>query len=137
MNTAMKPPEDIIRLEHEWVRKLKAKDVDWIVGLFAKEGRQFPPDADEVVGTQALRKAWESMAGTEGFEVSWDPVEAHVCDSGEMAYDFGTASIRTPDGQTQSGKYVVVWKREGDEWKVAVDMFNMNSPRAAGPMEAH
>ncbi len=118
----------ILQLEREWARKLKEKDIDWIVNLFAKEGRQFLPGAEPVVGEKALRAAWETMANTEGFEVSWEPIEAHVAASGDMAYDFGNATLRTPDGTIQAAKYVVVWVREDGAWRVAVDMFNANSP---------
>jgi ketosteroid isomerase-like protein len=118
----------ILDLEREWFKKLKEKNSDWIVNLFAADGRQFPPGAEPVVGPKALHAAWEAMAHTEGFEVSWEPTEAHVSASGDMAYDFGAATIRTPDGRAEAAKYLVVWVRRGGEWKVAVDMFNTNSP---------
>ena len=127
MNSAMRDAEVIIQLEREWLRKLKAKDVDWIVSLFAKEGRQFPPGAVPVVGSSALRAAWKAMANTEGLEVTWEPTVANVSAAGDMAFDFGTATIKTPDGRTQAAKYVVVWVRQDGDWKVAVDMFNTNS----------
>jgi ketosteroid isomerase-like protein len=117
----------ILELERQWSQKLQEKDVDWIVNLFTNEGRQFPPNAEPVVGSEALRAAWETMANTKGLEVSWEPTEAHVSASSDMAYDFGTAKITTPDGQTQTGKYLVVWVRQEGEWKVAMDMFNTNT----------
>jgi ketosteroid isomerase-like protein len=126
MNTTANETDVIIQLEREWSKKLKAKDIDWIVGLFAKDGRQFPPGARPVVGSRALRSAWEAMANTEGLEVSWEPAEAKVSAAGDMAYDFGTAKIKTPDGRTQAAKYVVVWVRQDGKWKVAVDIFNTN-----------
>lgn len=118
----------ILSLEREWCRKLKEKNVDWIVNLFADDGRQFPPGAEPVVGPKALSDAWKSMANTKGFEILWESTEAHVSASGDMAYDFGIGTIRTPDGKTQAAKYLVVWVRQDGEWKVAVDMFNTNGP---------
>jgi uncharacterized protein (TIGR02246 family) len=117
----------ILALERQWCQKLKEKDVDWIVNLFAEQGRQFPPNAEPVVGAQALRAAWEAMANTEGLEVSWEPAEAHVAASGDMAYDFGAGTITTPDGRIQPAKYLVVWVRQNGEWKVAADMFSTNA----------
>jgi uncharacterized protein (TIGR02246 family) len=126
MKDVQEESRPILALERQWCEKLQEKDVDWIVNLFAEEGRQFPPNAEPVVGPQALRAAWEAMANTEGLRVSWEPAQAHVSASGDMAYDFGTGSITTPDGRVQAAKYVVVWVRRDGEWKVAVDMFNTN-----------
>jgi hypothetical protein len=41
-----------------------------------------------------------------------------------MAYDYGTATTKFADGSVLEGQYLVVWIREGGEWKVAADMFN-------------
>ena len=117
----------ILELEREWCRKLQEKDVDWIVNLFAKEGRQFPPGGDIVSGSAALRTAWETLANTDGLEMTWDSTEAHVAASGDMAYDFGAVTKKLPDGHVQAAKYVIVWIRVAGQWKVAADIFNSNS----------
>ncbi len=114
----------IMALERQWCRKLREKDVDWIVDLFAEDGRQFPPNAKPVAGRQALRAAWDAMANTEGLEIVWEPSEVRVSAAGDMAYDFGAGTIKMPDGRTQAAKYVVVWVRQGGTWKVAMDIFN-------------
>ncbi len=128
MSNSSADAEAILQLEREWSRRLKTKDVDWIVDLFATNGRQFPPGNEAVVGRDALRAAWEQLANTEGLEISWEPSEAHVSSAGDMAYDFGTATIRAPDGRLLGAKYVVVWVREEGKWKVAADIFNNNAP---------
>lgn len=127
MTSVTNESDVIVQLECQWWERLKAKDVDWIVGLFAKEGRWFPPGAEPVVGSKALRAAWEAMANTQGLEVSWEPTAAHVSAANDMAYDFGTVTIKTPEGRTQAGKYIVVWVRQDGAWKIAVDMFNTNT----------
>jgi uncharacterized protein (TIGR02246 family) len=120
----------IMALEREWSSRFAKKDVDWIMDLHADDARQMPPGAPSVVGLQALRAAWEAMANAEGLDISWEPVEAHVAASGDLAYDFGTATTRTPDGGTEMGKYLVVWVRRDGAWRVAVDMFNDDGPAA-------
>ena len=52
-----------------------------------------------------------------------------------MALDRGTYSLTiAPDGtaQTDTGKYVVVWRKIGREWKVAADIFNSDLPASGG-----
>jgi ketosteroid isomerase-like protein len=114
----------IMSLEREWSAKFQEEDLEWIVNLHATNGRQFPPNAEPIVGREALRTQWEAMFD---LDASWESVEAHVSASGDMAYDFGTATIITPEGPAPS-KYLVVWVREDGEWKVAVDMFSPNQP---------
>jgi ketosteroid isomerase-like protein len=114
----------IMELQREWSAKFQEKDLEWIVNLHAANGRQFPPNAEPVVGREALRAQWEALFA---LDVSWESAEAHVSASGDMAYDFGTVMINTPEGPAPS-KYLVVWVREGGEWKVAVDMFSANQP---------
>ena len=116
----------IMELESEWSNKFGQGDIDWIVKLHASDGRQLPPGAESVVGSDALRAAWQGMYDTEGLEASWQSTAAFVSTSGDMAYDYGTASLTSPDGKTTPMKYLDVWTRVGDEWKVAADMFNAN-----------
>lgn len=114
----------IMALEREWSAKFRGQDLEWILNLHATNARQFPPNAAPVVGREALRAQWEALFN---LDASWEPTEAHVSASGDMAYDFGTATINTAEGPMPS-KYLVVWVREGGAWKVAVDMFSPNQP---------
>ncbi len=114
----------IMALQQEWSAKFQEQDLEWIVNLHTADGRQFPPDAEPVVGHEALRAQWEAMFALEG---SWESTEAHVSAAGDMAYDFGAATINSPDGPMPF-KYLVVWVREDGQWKVAVDMFSPNQP---------
>ncbi|MFZ1002996.1 MAG: DUF4440 domain-containing protein, partial [Pseudolabrys sp.] len=42
------------------------------------------------------------------------------------AREIGTVSLRTkgPPPQEITGKYVVVWEKVGDDWKLAADIWN-------------
>ncbi len=111
-----------MELEREWSDRFQAKDVDWIMGIHWDDARQLPPGAAPVVGAEAIRAAWQTMADTEGFTLSWEPIFARV--SGNLAYDVGKGILTTPDGKTRPVKYVVVWERRDGQWKVAVDMFS-------------
>jgi len=114
--------EAIMALEREWSDRFQAKDIDWIVELHWDDARQLPPGAPAVVGTEALREAWQNMADTEGLTLKWEPTLANV--SGDLAYDLGKGALTTPDGVTRPVKYVVIWERRGGQWKVLVDMFS-------------
>ena len=118
----------IMDLERTWSANLADGDLEGIMSIHASDAIQFPAGAPAVFGAEALRAAWEGMINTEGLQVSWEPTEAIVSPSGDMAYDYGSATMITPDGVATPMKYLVIWVRENGEWKVAADMFNANVP---------
>lgn len=118
----------IMELERTWSAKFAEKDTVWIVDRHAEGARTMPPNAESVVGRDAIGAWWGEMARTEGLELSWEPTEAHVSASGDMAYDVGTYEMTLPDGSTDSGKYLVVWVKRDGEWRIAADMFSSNQP---------
>ena len=117
----------ILALEREWYNRFAQGDVDWIVAAHAPDAQQFPPDAPPIVGIDALRAAWQGMVDSDGPALSWQPTQAFVSKSGDMAWDYGTAKLTSPDGDTQHLKYVVVWHRIDGKWKIVMDMFSPNS----------
>jgi ketosteroid isomerase-like protein len=125
---AAQEANSIMGLEREWSRRFQVKDIDWIMTLYTEESRMFPPGGEPVTGLEALRAAWQSLADTKGLEITWEPTEAHVAESGDMAWDIGDVIVFSPDGMRQTGKYLVVWKRENGNWKVSVNTYNENSP---------
>ena len=83
----------IMALQAEWSAKFQEQDLEWIVNLHATDGRQFPPNAEPVVGHEALRAQWEALFA---LDISWESAEAHVSASGDMA-------IRMCRNDTRSG----------------------------------
>lgn len=118
----------IMELERAWSRAFGEKDTVWIADRLAEGGRIMPPNAEPLVGRDAVAAWWGEMARTEGLELSWEPVEAHVSSSADMAYDVGTYDLTLPDGTADEGKYLVVWVMEDGEWRIAADMFSSDRP---------
>ena len=118
--------ETIQKLESMWSQKFAEKDIDWIVALHKADAEQFPPNAPPVVGSDALRTAWQEMMDTEGLGLKWESSFVKVSASGDMAYDTGSGMITSADGTATPAKYLVVWEKIDGEWKVAIDMFSPN-----------
>ena len=114
-----------------WLQLVKAKDAAGIAELYAVDGTVMPPNAPIGKGRAAIQQTWASMMRTPGFGLTFVPEQIVVSSSGDMALDRGTYSLTiAPDGTTQAdtGKYVVVWRKIGREWKVAADIFNSDLP---------
>jgi uncharacterized protein (TIGR02246 family) len=118
-----------------WVQLVKAKDAAGIAALYAEDGAVMPPNAPIGKGRAAIQRTWASMMQTPGFALTFAPEQIVVSASGDMALDRGTYSLTiAPDGtaQTDTGKYVVVWRKIGSEWKAAADIFNSDLPARGG-----
>ena len=83
----------------------------------------FVPGSTPIVGADNVIRATRDMMASDD-EVSWSSDHAYVAPSGDMAFDYGTATTRLADGSVVEGHYLVVWVREDGRWKVAADMFN-------------
>lgn len=118
-----------------WLQLVKAKDAAAIAALYTEDGAVMPPNAPIGKGPAALQKTWASMMQTPGFDLTFAPEQIIVSSSGDMALDRGTYSLKVaPNGtaQTDTGKYVVVWRKVGSEWKAAADIFNSDLPASGG-----
>ena len=110
-----------------WLQLVKAKDAAGIAELYAEDGAVMPPNAPIGKGRAAIQQTWTSMMRTPSFDLTFAPEQIVVSSSGDMALDRGTYSLTiAPDGttQTDTGKYVVVWRKIDHEWKAAADIFN-------------
>ena len=114
-----------------WLQLVKAGDADGIAALYTEDGAVMPPNAPIGKGRPAIKQTWASMMQTPGFSLTFSPEQIIVSSSGDMALDRGTYNLTVAPGgaaQTDTGKYVVVWRKIGGEWKAAADIFNSDLP---------
>ena len=119
----------------QWLKLVKAKDAAGIAALYAEDGAVMPPNGPIGKGHTAIQQTWASMMGTPGFDLTFVPEQILVSSSRDMALDRGTYKLAVaPNGtaQTDTGKYVVVWRKVGSEWKAAADIFNSDLPASGG-----
>ena len=137
-NSAVDPgaDEQAIRANVDrWHQLMKAKDAAGIAGLYTEDGAVMPPNAPIGKGRAAIEQTWASLVQTPGFALSIVPEQIIVSSAGDMALDRGTYSLTIAPGgtpQTDTGKYVVVWRKIGSEWKAAADIFNSDLPASGG-----
>ena len=114
-----------------WLQLVKAKDAPAIAGLYAEDGAVMPPNEPIGKGHAAIQKTWASIMQTPGFDLIFAPEQIIVSSSGDMALDRGTyklAFAANGIAKSDTGKYVVVWRKVGGEWKAAADIFNSDLP---------
>ncbi|MCA1633871.1 MAG: DUF4440 domain-containing protein [Acidobacteria bacterium] len=108
-----------------FVEALSKGDAARIADMYAEGARVLPPNSPMVQGRQRIQEFWQSFinAGAK-LTLSTSDVEAQ----GNVAYEVGTYELIFPDNKRDAGKYVVVWRRQKGDWKLAVDIWNSNMP---------
>jgi uncharacterized protein (TIGR02246 family) len=101
-------------------------DAKAVAEFYAEDAIAFPPGGDMVKGRQAIQQMWQSTMDSGVKSLSFTVVD--VGSSGDLAHETGTALLNIhaqgKDPTTASIKYVVVWKRQGDDWKLLRDIWN-------------
>ena len=99
-----------------------------IADMYADGARVLPPNSPMVQERQRIQEFWQSVINMGAkLSLSTTTVEAH----GDVAHEVGTYDMILPGDKRDSGKYVVVWKRENGDWKLAVDIWNSNLPASS------
>jgi ketosteroid isomerase-like protein len=127
-------------LDSEWSKAAGARDVDKTVSYYAADAVVMPPNIPALTTKEAIRGLWQSMLGSPGFSGGWNATRVDVARSGDLAYVSGSYQFTERDAgggpMTDKGKFLEVWKKQGDgSWKCVVDMFSSDLPIAAPPAD--
>jgi uncharacterized protein (TIGR02246 family) len=110
----------------------EAKDLEKCMSLYVDDPVLFLPGAPAVIGKDALRKAWQQFLGVQSLKLATSGTIIDVANSGDLAFERGSYSNTITDAKgkttTETGKLVLVWKKQADgSWKIAADT-NANDP---------
>jgi uncharacterized protein (TIGR02246 family) len=123
------PDEAAIRaLDEEWSKAAQAHDIPRVVTFYAKEGSVVWPGQPVAKGHAAIRASWNKALGPDLY-LQFKPSHIEIASGRDMAFDFGVVYFAPnvkPTNLDLVGKYLVVWKRKKDSWKVLYDCYNMN-----------
>ena len=108
-----------------FVEALSKGDAAKIADMYAEGARVLPPNGPMVQERQRIQEFWQGFINTGAkLSLSTSDVEA----KGNVVYEVGTYDLIFPDNKRDAGKYVVVWRRQKGDWKLAVDIWNSNMP---------
>ena len=115
---------EIEAVNAKWIEFFNKGDFAGVASLYTSDATAFPPGSAMVHGEAAIGAMWKSMAEKVG-----DPklTTLDVKPLGpSAAREIGTFSLKTkgPSPQEVTGKYVVVWEKIGNDWKLAADIWN-------------
>ena len=103
-----------------------------LAALYATDGQVLPAGSVPIRGTDAIQKFWQGALASGIAAVDLKTLE--VFGSGSTATEVGHYELRDKAGKTiDQGKYIVIWRHEGGQWKLLRDMFSTN----VAPSKAH
>ena len=116
----------------QFIEAFNKGDAAAVANMYTMDARVLPPNGDMVEGRANIQKFWQGAMSAGLKLVSLETV--HVETQGNIAVEVGRYTSTVPGAggttTTDKGKYVVVWKRQGRSWKLAVDTFNTSMPVA-------
>ena len=113
------------KLAAEFEAAFNARDAAKVASMYAEDAVTMPPNQPMVKGRSAIQAELKRTM-QDNVKLKITPIESAI--SGSQAYEAGTVTVSQPDGQTTTEKYLVVFKRVGNDWKIAYDIWNTDAP---------
>ena len=107
-----------------------------VAALYTADAVILAPNAETVHGRDGAKALFDGMIQQMGLPtLTLSTVD--VTELGDTAYEVGDYTMRLQpsgaDAVDDSGKYVVIWKRQGDgAWQLAIDIWNSDLPLPTG-----
>ena len=121
---------DIEKANEAFAAAFAKGDAAAIAAMYSADAQVFPPNSDPITGAAAIQKVWQGAMGmgVKSVKLQTAEVEAH----GAMAHEVGNYTMLAADGkEIDRGKYLVIWKRDGNVWKLHRDIWNTSIRAAA------
>lgn len=92
--------------------------------MYTKTAKLLPPGGPAIRGRKAIGAWWQAGidSGIKKATLTSKEVEVH----GTTAIEVGAYKLSGADGVLDTGKYIVIWKKEDRQWKLHRDIFNTN-----------
>jgi uncharacterized protein (TIGR02246 family) len=116
----------IEKLNDAWTAAFNKGDAAAVAALYTEDAFVLPPGSDMVKGRAAIGAFWR-QAAQQLTDAKLTIVDVLPLGP-EAAREIGTVTLKTKAQPPQDviGKYVVVWRKTGGDWKLATDIWNTN-----------
>jgi uncharacterized protein (TIGR02246 family) len=114
----------IEKLNDVWTAAFNKGDAAAVAALYTEDAYVLPPGSGIVKGRAAIEAFWR-QAAQQMSDAKLTTVD--VLPLGRSAArEIGTVTLKTKSQPPQEvvGKYVVVWRKIGRDWKLATDIWN-------------
>ncbi len=116
----------LIETSRKWSASFSTESYFSFIG---EDGIMMAPDQPLLKGHEKIRNVLAQFQALPGFNVTWEPHEVFVSESGDVGYTIDKMLVKFNDGKgdiiNQFQKVVSIWKKDKNGgWKMAVDIWN-------------
>ena len=121
----------ILKNINEFSRLYVGAETDKLTAMYCEDAKIFPAGDDIIIGQTAIKNKWTLPKGAKVLSHKVTPKEIKIIE--DYAYDYGYyegSSINKDDVTSNwKGKYVIIWKKEDNNWKIYLDIWNRINER--------
>jgi len=119
----------ISKTNESFMAAISNGDAAGVAAQYTDDAQLMPPNADLVTGKKEIQNAMQGFvdAGINGIILESTEIEG----IGNMAFEVGKYTLSVDENIIDNGKYIVIWKKVGEDWKLHRDIFNSNMPLPA------
>jgi uncharacterized protein (TIGR02246 family) len=115
--------ESIAAANRRFTEAFRNQDAAGIAALYTSSGSVLPPGGEPMEGPDAIRAFWAGAFDMGFVEAVLETQEVEGDD--RFAWEVGRYAMKTGDGRVADrGKYVVIWRHDGDRWMIHRDIWN-------------
>lgn len=119
---------EICALNDAWSAAAAKRDLDGMLAIYAEDACELLPGLPTIAGRDEIRSFYgRLLRDLPRFQHAFTPYTATVADSGDLVVMRGSYRF-VPDADDPStfetGKYVGVWCRIADEWRLVLNISN-------------
>jgi uncharacterized protein (TIGR02246 family) len=124
----------IVATDREFMTAFAARDAAALGRLYTEDAAVLPPNAEPVPGREAITKFWDTLLILPVKEARLEVVD--VYGTGDVVTSEGRyALLDDQDHPVDAGKYLVVWKKTEQGWRIYRDLWNSDTPASAAPSD--
>jgi ketosteroid isomerase-like protein len=106
----------IVKINENVRTTLKNGDPNYVLSIHTQDAIQFLSDGTEVVGITALKTFYEKIASM-GIDIKSTTISVEKL-TNDTAFEVGTFVSTLKSGTQSKGKYIIIWKKVGENWKI-------------------
>ncbi|RUT72797.1 YybH family protein [Ancylomarina longa] len=118
---------EIVKANQQFMDALHQGNAMELATLYTVDAQVMPPNHEIVTGTKAIQAFWQSFIDMGIKNLTLDIAEVEslhntIIEVSKYTIKGDSANI------IDQGKYIVIWKKENNKWKLHRDIFNSNIP---------
>jgi len=119
----------IASVNQNFMDAFKRADAAGLAEFYTDDAKLLPPGFPMMSGREAVQSFWQGAMDMGIKEAKLETVE--VESQGNLASEIGrfTLTVQPEGGESaeMTGKYVVIWKKQDETWKLHVDIWNTDA----------